>query len=62
MNTITLKFGTKADLLNFYTRSENAQFTIDLEELTLTSSFSESDVVVAIKNYNARLQMEEAVY
>jgi hypothetical protein len=62
METVSLKFSTKEQLLSFYSRLENIHCTIDLKDLVLSSAFSQADVLVAIKNYGVRILTEESIY
>lgn len=62
METISLKFDVKEQLLSFYSHLENAYCTIDLKEFVLSSTFSQTDVLIAVKKYGARILAEENIY
>lgn len=62
METISLKFNSKEQLLNFYSRLENIHCAIDLKEFILSSTFSQTDVLIAVKKCGARVLTEENIY
>jgi hypothetical protein len=55
MKTITLMFDSKKQLLEFFSTMGKVAFAIDLKKLILTSSFSPTDVLSAVKKYDAKI-------
>lgn len=55
MKTTTLLFNSKTQLLEFYYTLGSVAFAVDLNKLALTSSFSPTDLLSAVKKYDARI-------
>ena len=62
METIALKFDSKEQLFAFYSRLNDVHCSVDLRDYTLSSTFSQTDVLIAVKNFGAAAMHEERIY
>ena len=55
MKTVTLQFNSKDQLFSYYGTIGKVAFAIDVPKLILTSALSPTDILSAVKKYDAKL-------
>lgn len=62
MEITCLQFYTREQLFEFLKRSGTTHCTIDLEQLTLCSRFTELEIDLAVYRYHAEAMADSLVY
>lgn len=60
MKTVTLLFSTKQQLFDYHGTLGKIAFAIDLKKMILTSTLTPTDILCAIKKYDAKVLFAKA--